>query len=124
MRGHEGRDAGGDRGAKRHELNRSQAIGRVLDERQLEMRVGTGITVAGEMLAARGDALGLERSDDRRAKAGYIVGFFRERPVADDRIRRVGEDVEDRRVIERDADRAELRRQCRGGTLPQPYVYS
>jgi hypothetical protein len=44
------------------------------------------------------------------------------RTVADDRILRVGVDVEHRRVIERDPDGPQLRGQRRGKTARQPFV--
>ena len=61
VRGHDERDLLGDRGAERLELDRAQAIGRMLDERQLEVRVGAGVAVAGKMLAAGGQAGALQR---------------------------------------------------------------
>ena len=42
-----------------------------------------------------------------------VVGLFGQRPIADDRVLRVRVDVQDRRVVERDADRLQLRRQAR-----------
>ena len=47
----------------------AQPLGRMLDERQLEMRIGAGVAVPGKMLAARRDALGLQRPDDRARRA-------------------------------------------------------
>ena len=67
VRGHDRRDAGLDGGLERHELDLAQPIGRVLDERQLEMRIGARVAVPGKVLAAGGDALRLQRPDDRRA---------------------------------------------------------
>ena len=40
---------------------RAQPVGRMLDERQLEMRIGARVAVPGKMLAAGGDALRLQR---------------------------------------------------------------
>ena len=43
-----------------------------------------------------------------------VVGVVGQRAIADDRVLRVGVDVEHRRVVERDADRPQLRGQRRG----------
>ena len=57
MRGHDRGHARRDGRPERDELHGSEAVGRVLDERQLEVRVGAGIAVPGEVLAAGGNAL-------------------------------------------------------------------
>ena len=111
VRGHDRRDAGVDGGLERHELDLAQPIGRMLDERQLEMRIGARVAVAGKMLAARGDAFRLQRPDDRAAEPRDLLGLLGERAIADDRVLRVGVDVEHRRVVERDADRLQLGRE-------------
>ena len=69
VRGHDGRDPGLDGRPERHELDLAQPIGRMLDERQLEVRIGAGVAVPGKVLAAGGDALALQRADDRGARA-------------------------------------------------------
>ena len=69
VRRHDGGDARLDRGPERHELDLAQPIGRMLDERQLEMRVGARVAVTGKVLAARGDALRLQRRGRSRARA-------------------------------------------------------
>ena len=61
MRGHDRRDAGLDRGPERHQLHGLEAIGRMLDERQLVMRVDARVAVPGKVLAAGGNALRLQR---------------------------------------------------------------
>ena len=48
VRRHDRRDAGVDRRLERHELDRAQPIGRMLDERQLEMRIGAACRRARE----------------------------------------------------------------------------
>ena len=108
MRRHDRGDVGLDRGAERHELHRFDAIGPVLDERQLVVRVGARVAMAGKMLAARRDPRPLQRRDDPSAEPGDVVGPLGEGAIADDGILRVGEDVEDGRVVERDPDRLEL----------------
>ena len=122
VRRHDRRDAGRDRRLERHELDASQPIGRMLDERQLEMRVDAGVAVPGKVLAARGDALGLQRPDDRRAEPGDVLGALGQRAIADHRVLRVGVDVEHRRVVERDADGLQLRGQRARESLGQRLV--
>jgi hypothetical protein len=77
----------------------------VLDERQLDMRVGRRVAVTRKMLAARRDARFLQRSNDGAAQPGHVSGFFGEGPIANDRVLRVRVNVEYRCEIERDADR-------------------
>ena len=107
VRGHDAGDARGDRGLERHELHGLEPVGRMLDERQLVVGVDARIAVPGKMLAAGGDALRLQGLDDDRPEPGDVLGR-RPRPIADHGILRVGEDVEHRREVERDADGAEL----------------
>ena len=58
VRGHDERDLLADGGAKRLELHRAQTVGRMLDQRQLDVRIGAGVAVPGKVLAARRHALG------------------------------------------------------------------
>ena len=60
-----------------------EAIGRMLDERQLVMRVDARVAVPGKMLAAGGNALGLQRPDDRAAEPRDVFGAFGQRTIAD-----------------------------------------
>ena len=60
----------------------AQPLGRMLDQRQFEMRIGAGVAVTREMLAAGGDALRLQRADDRGAEPGDLLGLV---PRARDR---------------------------------------
>ena len=53
--------AGGDRRLERHELDRLEPIGRMVEQRQLEVRVGARVAVPGKVLAAGGDAGALQR---------------------------------------------------------------
>ena len=76
VRGHDRRDAGLDGGLERHELDRAQPIGRMLDERQLEVRIGARVAVPREVLAARGDALRLQRPHDRARPAAATSSAF------------------------------------------------
>ena len=50
----------------------------------------------------------LQRADDRGAEPRDVLGLLRQRAIADDRVLRVGVDVEHRRVVERDADGLQL----------------
>ena len=95
--------------------------GGVFDERQLEVRVGAGVAVPGEMLAARGKAGALKRADDHTSEPRDILGAFGERAIADDRVLRVRVDVEDRRIVEGDADGEELVGQRLGKPLGERF---
>ncbi len=97
--------------AERHELDGVEPVGRMLDERQLVVRVGARVAVPGKVLAARRNARLLQRRDDPLAQPGDVLGPLGQRAIADHRILRVREDVEDRRVVERNPDGLELRRQ-------------
>ena len=108
VRRHDRGDAGLDGGSERQELDLAQPFRRVLDERQLEMRVGARVAVSGKMLAARGDALGLQRPDDGGPEPRDIGRLFAQRAIANHGILRVRVHVEDGRVVERDADRFQL----------------
>ena len=70
----------------------------------------------GKVLAARGDAFALQAADDGGAEPRDVVGLLGERAIADDRVLRIGVDVEHRRVVERDADRPAARPPARART--------
>ena len=53
---------------------------------------------------------------------GDVLGAIGQRTIADRRVRRIGEDVEDRRVVERDPDRRQLGGQRAGKTRREPLV--
>ena len=53
-------------GSERHQLHALEPVGRMLDQRQLEVRVRARVAVSGKMLAARGDPFLLQRLDDDR----------------------------------------------------------
>ena len=55
----------------------AQPIGRMLDERQLEMRVGARVAMPGKVLAAGGDAFLLQRADDRAPEPRHVLGLLR-----------------------------------------------
>ena len=75
VRRHDGGDARVDRRLERHELDLAQPLGRMLDQRQLEVRVGARVAVPGKMLAARRDPFGLQRPDDGGAQPRDLLGF-------------------------------------------------
>jgi hypothetical protein len=74
------------------------------------------------VLAARGDPFPLERADDGGAEARDVLGALGQRAIADHRVLRVGVHVEDRRVVERDADRVQFGRERLGEPLGQLLV--
>ena len=87
---------------------------RMLDERELEMRVGARVAMTRKVFPAGGDTLGLQSANDCGAQPRHVGGFLRQRAVADDRVLRIRMDVEHRRIVERDADRRELQPQRAG----------
>ena len=105
---HDERDLFSDRRAERLEFDGTQPIGRMLDERQFEMRVGAGIAMTGKVLAARREPCALQRADDHPPELRHIFGLFGEGAVADHWILRIGVDVEHRCVIEADAHGQQL----------------
>lgn len=104
VRDHDRRHLFGDRRAKRRELDGAQPIGGMLDHGKVEMRVDARVAMAGEVLAARRDAVRLERPNDDRAQPRHLLRTLTERAVADHGILGIGMNVEDRRKIEGDPD--------------------
>ena len=111
-----------DRSLERHALDLAQPFRRMLDERQFVVRVGGRVAVARKVFSARGDAFSLQRTDDRRAETGDVFRVVGERAIANDRVLRVGLDVEHRCVVEREADRFELGRERAREPFRQPTV--
>jgi len=68
----------------------------------------------GEMLAACRHTVFLQAADDGHTKASDKVRSVRERTIANDWILRIGVNVEDRGIVERDSDGPQFRRE-RGG---------
>ena len=85
MTRHERRNVRLDRGAERHELDRPQPLGVVLDVRQVVVGIGERIAVPGEMLAARGEPRALQFLDNRDTELRDSLG--RLRPGRDRRSR-------------------------------------
>ena len=86
----------------------SQPIRRMFDQRQLVMRIRARVAMSGKVLAARRDALSLERRDDGASEPGYILSAFGQCTIADYGVLWIREDVQNRSVVERNADRFEL----------------
>ncbi len=122
VRGHDAGHARGNRRPERHELDRFQPIGRMLDERHLVVGVDARIAVPGKMLAAGGDACSLQGLDDDRPEPCDDFRRPGQRPIADHGILRIGENVEHRRKVERHAYRAKLGGQRPGKSLRQRLV--
>src|SRR5688500_16948173 len=74
--------------------------------------------MTGEMFAARRHTRLLQLVDDDLTKLRDGLRLLAERAIADDRIFRVGVDVEDGGVIERDPDRLQFGGE-RAGELPR-----
>ncbi len=122
VRRHDRVDVGVDGCAKRDELDRSQPVWWMFDERQLEVRIGARIPMAREMLPARGNSLTLQLSYNDRTQAGDLIGAFGKGAIANDRVTRVRMNVEDGRVVERNANRAQLTRHRLRKPNRQPLV--
>ena len=119
VRRHDEGDVFANGGAKWHELDRAESIGRLIDERQLEMRIGTCVAVTRKMLAARRYAFALQGADDDAAQTRNFFGLFSEGAIANYRVVGIGMNIEDRSVVERDADRAQFARERAPETLGQ-----
>ena len=87
-----------------------ERLARILDDRQPEMRVDVGVAVPGKVLQRRDHAAGLQAADVGAAEAADRRGILAVRPRVDHRIARVVVDVDDRREVDLDADRARLDR--------------
>ena len=94
----------------------------MLDDRKLVVGIGPGVTVPGEVLGARRNAVALEGLDDDPTEPPDLVRVRRQRPVADDRVGRLVVHVEHRGEIERHSNRRQLVRQRGGEPFSQPRV--
>ena len=81
----------------------------MLHQGQLDVRIGNRVAVPRKVLAAGRHVPSLERLDDHRPKPGYLRRLVPERAIADHRVSRVRMHIKDRRVVERDANSAQLR---------------
>jgi hypothetical protein len=108
MCGHNCVDAGIERGAERDELEPVELLGRLIDQWQGQMRINVGIAVAGKVLADRDDARLLVGRDRRRAKRRHQHRVGAERARADHWVGRVAVDIQHRREIHIQADRAQF----------------
>ena len=122
VRRHDRRHIGLDRRTERHELHRIESIWRVLDERELVMRICRGVAVSREMLAAGGYPFPLQRGDDDPAKPRDIFSPFGQGAIADHRVAGIRMDVEDWCVVQRDPYRLQLGRQRLRKSLGQALV--
>ena len=122
MRGHDAGNTGGNRRLERHELDRLEPVGRMLDERHFVMGVDTGIAVPGKMLAAGGDTFPLQGLDDDRSEPGDVFRGPGQGPIANHGILRIGENIEHRREVESDAHGAKLGGQGSGKPLRELLV--
>jgi hypothetical protein len=110
VRGHERRDAGGDRSLERDELE--DGLGPAAHDRQVEMRVHGRPTVAREVLRDGQDAAVEVAADGRGAEPRDPVSRRAVRPRTDDRRAVRHGQVEDRG--QRDVDAAGGELGCRG----------
>ncbi len=122
VRGHDRGDAGIDSRPERDKLHRLQTVRWMLDERQLEMRVGGRVAMAREVFAARGNPCRLQSLDQDPAKPCDILSPVAQGAIANNRVRRVGQDVEHRCVIEIDTDGDQLSRETFGETSHETFI--
>ena len=90
------------------QLDGLQLVPRPVDDVEGVVRVDAPLALAREVLARAGHARGLEAGEPRRGESRDLGGIVAERADAQRRVRRVRRDVEDRRVVDVHADRAEL----------------
>ena len=74
------------------ELDGPQAVGAVIDNRQVEVRIDGRVAMAGKVFAAGRHPGPLQRRDDRRAEGGGGVDVGRQGAIANHRIGRIGVD--------------------------------
>ena len=109
MAGHDGAHAGGDGRAKRSELDAVQMRAVAGHGRQIEMRIGARIAVAGEMLGGGEPAVFLDAAHEGGDKFGHARGVFAERARVDDGIVGIAVDVRIGRENPRNARPPSLR---------------
>ncbi len=108
VRGHYDAHPSLDRSGERREGALAQDVEARLGRRQLQMRVGDRLAVAGKVLGAGRDADALQTLDEGRDLARHDLWVGAERAHADDRARRVDQHVGHRREVEVDPDRRQL----------------
>ena len=123
VRGHDGGDVGGDRLAERFQVLLAHLLRRVLDDRQLHMRVDARVSVPGKVLAARCNAVPLQGLDDDATEASHLDRIGGQGPVADDRVGLGVSHVEYRRKVERNPDRPQFVSQRGCETSHQRRIY-
>ena len=89
------------------EFKRFELGARLVDHRQLEVRIDMRVAVAGEVLDAAGHALAQRAAHPRAGQARDIVRVFAEASLGDDRVVRVVVDVEHRSEIPVEAEAAQ-----------------
>ncbi len=120
--GHDKSHLGRNRLPERDGLDAADAIGRMLDERKLEMGVNRRVPMPRKVLSACGDAVILQAANNGGAQLPHHRGIVGERAIANDRVLRVGVNVQDGRVVERDADGLEFGGERRGEPRRQRHV--
>ena len=118
MAGHHGLNARGDRGAERQQRRVEVA----LDHRELAVRVGSRVPVAGEVLRAGRHALALRAGDERSDVTRDELGVGAEAAHADDGVQGIRVGVRDRGEVQVDARRGQLARDRACDRLGQRHV--
>ena len=108
MRGHEHLDVLSNRGLERRQVERFQTGVRTLVAGEGVMGIEQRGAVAGEMLAARQHTGAAQARGQGAAEFGHAIRVRAERAIADDRVVRVGEHVQDRGEVDLYADVAQF----------------
>lgn len=108
VRGHEHADVGPHRRRERQKLDAAQLLRGAPHHRQRQMGIGLGVAMPREVLAAAAHPAGLHAAQQRQRPRRRRRRLGAQRAVADDRVVRVGHHVAHRRVVEVEAERAQL----------------
>ena len=101
VRRHDGVGARRDAGAKRRQLDAIEAVARLRDDRQTEVRVDVGVAVAGKVLERGQHAAGVQAAHVGGRQLADRVRLLAEDARVDHRVARVVVDVGERREVRR-----------------------
>src|SRR5674476_319360 len=89
MKRHDPRDTRADRSSKWYQLDTIKPVSAHSNDRDIQMRVGVGITMPRKMLAGSDHPVGLHASDEGRTEPSNHHRVLAKRPGVDDRVCRV-----------------------------------
>ncbi len=122
MPGHDARHTGSDIVAKRHKFGLFELLCRAVEHRKRMVRVGIRVAVSGKMFADRHDAAIGQSTRKSHSKTAYPLGILAKRTIADDRVARVGIDIEHRGEVDSYAEFAALSRHFASVVIQQIVV--